>query len=165
MHAHLSPFPLHLSITCKYKKDPIKNSWEKEAIPFFPSKPYLLLWKPVVWSGQISYSSKHSCMSSLPASMKWIRSRTKWQQRFSHYKSMGIFSDAQGQLTSQFVVRSGWISNSSEFPCMSSLPASIKRIGWKTAEKKRQHRFLHYNPMGAICCNGNQSFDPIWPKS
>ena len=33
-------------------------------------------------------------MSLLPASMKWIRSRTaekKWQHRFTHYKSMGIF--------------------------------------------------------------------------
>ena len=31
----------------------------------------------------------------------------KWQQCFSHYKSMGIFSDAQGQLTPQSVVGSG----------------------------------------------------------
>ena len=31
----------------------------------------------------------------------------KWQHRFSHYKSMGIFSDAQGQLTSQSMVGSG----------------------------------------------------------
>ena len=36
------------------------------------------------------------------------------QQDFSHYKSMGIFPDAQGQLTPQFLVRSGRISNSSE---------------------------------------------------
>ena len=32
-------------------------------------------------------------------------------------------------------------------------------------EKKWQHRFPHYNPMGAICCHGNQSSDPIWPKT
>ena len=35
-------------------------------------------------------------------------------QDFSHYKSMGIFPDAQGQLTLQSLVRSGPISNSSE---------------------------------------------------
>ena len=35
-------------------------------------------------------------------------------QDFSHYKSMGIFPDAQGQLTQQSLVRSGRISNSSE---------------------------------------------------
>ena len=116
----------------------------------------------------MSNSSKLSCMLSLPASMKRIRSRTaekKWRHRFSHYKPMGIFSDVQGQLTPQSVVRAGRNSNSSELSCMSSLPASMKRIGWKTGEKKWRHRFLHYNPMGAFCCHGNQSSDPIWPKT
>ena len=47
-------------------------------------------------------------------------------QDFSHYKSMGIFPDAQGQLTPQSLVRSGRISNSSEMLWMSSLPASMK---------------------------------------
>ena len=51
---------------------------------------------------------------------------------FSHYKSMGNFLDAQGQLT---VVRSGPNSNSSEILCMSSLPASIKRSGQKQPRK------------------------------
>ena len=101
---------MHAIITCKYEKDRIKNSQEKVATPFFPLEPYLLPWKPVVGFGQISNSSKLTCMSLFPASMKWIRSRTaqkKWQHRFSHYKSMGIFSDAQGQLTPQSVVGSG----------------------------------------------------------
>ena len=82
---------MHVIITCKYEKDRIKNSREKVATPFFPFSPYLLPWKPVVGSGRISNSSKLSCMSSLPASMKWIQSRTaekKWSQHFSHYKSM-----------------------------------------------------------------------------
>ena len=49
----------------------------------------------MVGSSRISNSSKLSCMLSLPASMKRIRSRTaekKWRHRFSHYKPMGIFS-------------------------------------------------------------------------
>ena len=49
-------------------------------------------------------------------------------QDFSHYKSMGIFTDTQGQLTPQSLVRSGRISNSSEMLWMSSLPASMKKI-------------------------------------
>ena len=69
-----------------------------------------------------------------------------WRHHFSHYKPMGIFSDFQGQLTLESVVRTGQNSNSSELSCMSSLPASMKRIGWKTGEKKWRHRFLHYNP-------------------
>ena len=83
--------------------------------------------------------------------MKRIRSRKaekKWRHRFSHYKPMGNFSDAQGQLTLLLVVRSSRNSNLSELSCVSSLPASLKRIGWKTAEKKWRHCFLHYNPMG-----------------
>ena len=33
------------------------------------------------------------------------------------------------------------------------------------SEKKFFLDFLHYNPMGAICCHGNQSSNPIWTKS
>ena len=92
----------------------------------------------MVRSGRISNSSKLSCMLSLPASMKRIRSRTvekKWRHRFSHYKPMEIFSDVQGQLTLQSVVQSGRNSNSSELSCMLSLPASMKRIGRKQPRK------------------------------
>ena len=39
----------------------------------------------------------------------------KWQHRFPHYKSMGYFSDAQGQLTPQSVVGSGRTSNPPSF--------------------------------------------------
>ena len=35
---------------------------------------------------------------------------------------------------------------------MYSLPASIKRIGSKTTEKRWRHSFYHYKSMGAICC-------------
>ena len=48
---------------------------------------------------------------------------------------------------------------------MSSLPASIKRIGSKTTEKRWRHRFPHYKSMGAFCCHGHQSFDPICLKT
>ena len=48
---------------------------------------------------------------------------------------------------------------------MSSLPASIKRIGSKMTEKRWRHRFPHYKSMGAFCSHGNQSFDPICSKT
>ena len=63
------------------------------------------------------------------------------------------------------MVRSGRNSNSSEILCMYPLPASIKRIGLKTTEKRWRHNFPHYKSMGAFCCHGNQSFDPICPKT
>ena len=95
--------------------------------------------------------TKLLCMSSLPASMKRIRSTAEkiWRS-FPHYKSMGIFSNAQGQLTLLSVVGSGRLSNSCKLSCMSSLPASIKRIRSKTVEKTWWRPFPHYNPMGAI---------------
>ena len=48
---------------------------------------------------------------------------------------------------------------------MSSLPASIKRIGSKATEKRWRHHFPYYKSMGAFCCHGNQSFHPICPKT
>ena len=48
--------------------------------------------------------------------------------RFSHYKSMGFFSDAQWQLTMQSLVELDRISNSLEISWLSSLPAIMKKI-------------------------------------
>ena len=72
-----------------------------------------------------------SCMPSLPARMRMINSKMKGlecSQDFSHYKSIGIFPDPQGQLTPQSLVRSGRNSKSSEMLWMFSLPASMKKI-------------------------------------
>ena len=35
----------------------------------------------------------------------------------------------------------------------------------KTTEKRWRHRFPYYKSMGAFCCHGNQSSDPICPKT
>ena len=85
----------------------------------------------MVVSGRNFKSSKLSCMSSLPTRMRMIDSKMKeleCSQDFSDYKSMGIFSDAQGQLTPHSLVRSGRISNLSEMLWMFLLPASMKKI-------------------------------------
>ena len=119
-------------------------------------------------SGRNLNSSKLSCMSSLPARMRMIDSKMKeleCSQDFSHYKSMGIFPDAQGQLTPQSLVRSGQISNSSEILWMFSLLASMKKIRSKMKALEWTYHFPHYNPMGAFRCHGHQSSDPIWPKT
>ena len=78
---------------------------------------------------------------------------------------MGIFPDAQGQLTPQSLVRSGRISNSSKMLWMFSLPASMKKIQAKMKALEWTQHFPHYNPMGAICCHGNQSSNPTWSKA
>ena len=74
----------------------------------------------------------------------------EWSQHFSHYKSMGIFQDAQGQLTPQSLVESGPNSNLSEILWLSSLPASMKKIGSKIKALACSQHFPYYNPMGAL---------------
>ena len=109
-----------------------------------------------------SNSSKLSCMSSIPARMKKIQLKMKaldCSQDFSHYKSMGIFPDAQGQLTLQSLVRSGRISNSSEILWMSSLPASMKKIPSKMKALEWTQHFPHYNSMVAM-----ETGNRIWPN-
>ena len=70
-------------------------------------------------------------MSLLPARTEKIQLKMKalkCSQDSSRYKSMGIFQDAQGQLTLQSMVGSGRISNSSATLWLSSLPAKMKKI-------------------------------------
>ena len=78
---------------------------------------------------------------------------------------MGIFPDAQGQLTHKSLVGSCRISNPFEILCLSLLLARIKKNKSKMKELEWSQDFPHYNPMGAICCHGNQSSDPILPKT
>ena len=89
----------------------------------------------------------------------------EWSQHISHYKSMGIFPDAQGQLTHKSLVGSCPISNPFEILWLSLLPARIKKNKLKMKELEWSQDFPHYKPMGAICCHGNQSSDPILPKT
>ena len=107
-------------VTCKYEEEPIKKEGARVDTTLYSNfsdgqgQITLVL---VSVSGRNLNSSKLSCMSSLPARMRMIDSKMKeleCSQDFSHYKSMGIFPDAQGQLTPQSLVRSGRISNSSE---------------------------------------------------
>ena len=48
--------------------------------------------------------------------------------KFSPFKSMVVFSNAQGQLNPQFVIELSRNSNSSEVLWLSSLPAKMKKI-------------------------------------
>ena len=70
---------------------------------------------------------------------------------------MGIFPDAQGQLTPQSLVRFCRIPNSSEMLWMFSLPASMKKIRLKMKALECSQHFPHYYPMGTIRCHRNQS--------
>ena len=162
---------MDVPFTCKYEEDQIKNEGARVVTTlnsnFSDAQGQITLVLVSVYGRNLN-SSKLSCMSSLPARMRMIDSKMKeleCSQDFSHYKSMGIFPDAQGQLTPQSLVRSGRISNSSEMLWMSLLPASMKMIRLKMKALEWTQHFPHYNPMGAIRCHGHPSSDPIWPKT
>ena len=141
-------------LTCKNKEDPIKNRGTRVFTTFcinFSDVQWQITLELVVVSGRNLNSSKLSCMSSLPARMRLIKSKMKeleCSQDFSHYKSMGIFPDAQGQLTLQSTVRSGQISNSSKTLWLSSLPAKMKKIRSKIEELECSQ---HYTSIFQTC--------------
>ena len=121
-------------VTYQYEEDPIKNRGARVFttlyINYLDAQGQITL-ELVVVSGRNLFSSKLLCMSSLPARWRMIDSKMKeleCSQDFSHYKPMGIFSDAQGQLTPQSLVQSSRISNSSDMLWMFLLPASMKKI-------------------------------------
>ena len=63
-----------------------------------------------------------------------IESTRERSQHFSHYMSMGIFSDAQGQVTNKSGMGSCQILNPWEILWESLLPARMKKIKPKMKE-------------------------------
>ena len=68
-------------------------------------------------------------------------------QAFSHYKSMGIFPDAQRQLTLQSLVRSGRISNSFRDVRDVLVTCMYEEDPIKNEVLKCSQHFPHYNPV------------------
>ena len=99
-------------VECKNEEDPIKNEGVRVVttlfIDFSDAQGQLTL-KSVMESCGNSNPSKLLWLTLLPARMKKIHSKLKALERsqhFSHYKSMGIFPDAQGQLNHKSIVGS-----------------------------------------------------------
>ena len=92
-------------VACKNEEDPIKNEGARVVATLFIDFSHA--------QGQLTpQSAMKSCRNSnpcklllltwLPARMKKIHWKMKvleWSQHFSHYKSIGIFPNAQGQVT------------------------------------------------------------------
>ena len=154
-------------VACKNEEDPIENEGARVVTTLFidiSDAQGQLTPKSVKESCRNSNSSKLVWLILLPARMKKIHPKKQtleWSQHFSHYKFMGIFQDAQGQLTHKSLVGSCQIFNPFNILRLSCLPARIKKNQSKMKELERSQDFPHYNPMGVICCHGNQSSDPI----
>ena len=91
--------------------------------------------------------------------------RASMKTLFPLYKSMGKFLDAQGQLTPMSVVRSGPKFKPVRDFMHVLVTCKYKKDRIKTTETRWRHCFPHYKSMGDFWCHGNQSFDPICPKT
>ena len=120
-------------VACKNEEDPIKNEGARVVTLLFIDFSHAqgqLTPNSVMESCQNSNPSKLLWLTLLPVRMKKIHWKMKALDRsqgFSHYKCMGIFPNAQGQLTHKSFVRYCPISNPSQFLWLFSLPARIKK--------------------------------------
>ena len=99
-------------VACKNEEDPIKNEGDRVVTSLFinfSDAQGQLTRKSVMESCRNSNSSELLWLVLLSARMKKINPKMnalEWSQHFSHYKSMGIFPDALGQITHKSLVRS-----------------------------------------------------------
>ena len=120
-------------VACKNEEDPIKNEGYRMVTTLFIDFSHAQgqqTPKSVMDSCWNSNPSKLQGLTLLPARMKKIHWKMKvleWSQRFSHYKSIGIFPNVQVQLTHKSFVGYCRISNPSEILCVSLLPARMKK--------------------------------------
>ena len=78
---------MHVLITCKYKKNRIKNTREKVETSFSPLKVngrFLLPWKPVFWSN-LSWNLMQPFPHRNDASYKIWSTLAYWPQRYSSF--------------------------------------------------------------------------------
>ena len=103
---------MNFLVASKNEDDPIKNEGARVVTTLFinfSDAQGQLTPKSVTESCRNSNSSELSWLVLLSARMKKIHPKMKvleWSQHFSHCKSMGIFPDAQGQLTHKSLVGS-----------------------------------------------------------
>ena len=122
-----------LLVACKNEEDPIKNEGARVVTTLFinfSDAQGQLTPKSVKESCRNSNSSEILWMLLLSARVKKIHPKMKvleWSQHFSHYKSMGIFPDAQGQLTHKSLVGSCRILHPFKILWLSLLPARIRK--------------------------------------
>ena len=79
---------MHVLVTCKYKKDPIKNNREKVETSFFPllvNGGFLLPWKPEFWSN-LHQNLMQPFPHSSDATHKIWSGLTSWLQRYTSLK-------------------------------------------------------------------------------
>ena len=92
---------MHVVVTCKYKKDRIKNNRDKVETPFSPLKVnggFLLPWKPEFWSKLPQNLMQHFPHPSDATHKFWSR-LVGWLKRYSSLKVWTTTDDDDGRTT------------------------------------------------------------------
>ena len=123
--------------------------------------------KWVVLFGPKSNSTELLCLSWLVKTLMRIRSKMNelaWRHHFPIISLWAIFRRSRAAACNSVVSCRIWPKFELIRDFMHVLvTCKYKKDGIKTTEKRWRHRFPHYKSMGAFCCHGNQSFDPICP--
>ena len=83
---------------------------------------------------------------------------------FSHYKSMGFFR--RSRAANSVVSGPMWLKFELIQGFMHVLVTCNYKKDWiKRNREKEETPFPYYKSMGALCCHGNQSLDPICLKT
>ena len=123
--------------------------------------------KWLIRSGRNSNSSEILCLSWLPASLTKIRSKMNALALRHHFPIISLWEMFQMLKAPNSVGCPIW----PKFELVRDfMPALVtckfeKKSDKKTTENRWRHHFSHYMLIGAFCCHGNQSFDPICPKT
>ena len=120
---------MYVIITCKYEKDPIKNNREKKSNTVFQIITLFVAMEtsgPIWPNFELILTFMHALIAGKYGKDQMKNSGENVMTSFLHYKSMGFFSDAQGQPTPWSMVGFRRISKSFKLLCISSLPSSMK---------------------------------------
>ena len=87
---------MHVIITCRYEIDRMKNSREKVATSIFRrSRAGYSAVRGRIWPNfELTQALMYVIVTCKYEKDPIKTAEKKWQHRFSHYKFMGIFSDA-----------------------------------------------------------------------
>ena len=131
-------------VTCKYKKDWIKNNRGKVETSFSPMGAFCCYGNQSL----DPICPKTLCSLSPTPVMLHIKFDQDWPTGFRDIQvwKCGRRTDDRPLVYYKLTL---WAFGSGEL----------------TTKKRWRHYFPYYKSMGAFCCHGNQSFDPICPKT
>ena len=117
--------------------------------------------------GPKSNSSELVRLSWLSATLMMVRSKMNERAWRHHFPIISLWELFETSRAANSVV-SGPIWPKSELVRDTMhvlLTCRYKNDRIKNNREKVRHHFPHYKPMGTYCCHGNQSFDPLCPKT